>query len=214
MEKQKSQRGVSLVELVFVLVIVGILTTFAVMAYSSSRKHAADDQARHILDMLDEARQKALNQRNTMRVEINKTKKKITLIDEEDWKTVTDDRVVRSMPLSSNAEVGAAPNNVSAGPTATSPIPVPTYTASTYPLSSGDQKITLRFRRDGQVVDAGTNETGAGSLVTGATVYVYNKTPTGNNPDVVRAVTVLGSTGETSIYRCRVVSGTCTNWAK
>lgn len=214
MKNQKGQRGGSLVEVIFVLVIVSIITGFAVMSYSSSRKHAADDQAHNLLDMLDEARQKALNQRNTMRVEINKTKKKITLIDEETDVTATDDHIVRNLPLSGNTVVGTSPNNVSSGPPATSPIPVLAYASSTYPLSSGDQKITLRFRRDGQVVDAGTNPLGAGSIITGATIYVYNTTPTGKNPDVVRAVTVLGTTGETSIYKCRVVSNVCGGWSR
>jgi len=214
MKKTSNQKGVSLVELIFVLVITGILTGIAVVSYSSSRKYAADDQARRIVDMLDEARQKSLNQRNTMRVEINKTKSIITLIDEEKPEMDTDDKIIRSIPFSANATIGAAPNNVSAGPTATSPVPVPAYTTSTYRLSSGDQKITLRFKRDGQVVDAGTNSVGAGSVVTGATIYVYSTTATGTNPDVVRAVTVLGASGDSAIYKCQVTGGSCGAWSR
>jgi prepilin-type N-terminal cleavage/methylation domain-containing protein len=214
MKKKSNQKGVSLVELIFVLVITGIITGIAVVSYSSARKYAADDQARKIVDLLDEARQKSLNQRNTMRVEINKTKSIVTLIDENTPAVATDDKIIRSIPFSSNATIGAAPNNVSAGPTATSPIPVPAYTTSTYPLSSGDQKITLRFKRDGQVVDAGTDSVGAGSAVTGATIYVYSTTASGTNPDVVRAITVLGSSGDTAIYKCQVTGSSCGAWSR
>ncbi|MET0753142.1 MAG: prepilin-type N-terminal cleavage/methylation domain-containing protein [Pyrinomonadaceae bacterium] len=218
MKKTSNQKGVSLVELIFVLVITGIMTGIAVVSYSSSRKYAADDQARQIVDLLDEARQKSLNQRNTMRVEINKTKNIITLIDENDSNgvtpVVTNDRIIRSLPISTNATVGAAPNNVSAGPTATSPIPVPSYTTSTYPLSTGDQKITLRFRSNGQVVDAGTDNVGTGSVITGATIYVYSTTASGTNPDVIRAVTVLGTSGDTAIYKCQVTGSSCGAWSR
>lgn len=212
MKKKSNQKGASLIELVFVMVIIGIITTIAVVSYTGSRKYSADDQARHIVDMLDEARQKSLNQRNTMRVEINKTKGKITLIDENKANDVTDDKIIRNMPISSLSVVGAAPNNVSSGPAATSPIPVPSYTSSTYPLSSGDQKITLRFKRNGQVVNAGTNNTGAGEIVTGATIYVYSATASDTNPDVIRAITVLGSSGDTAILKCKVTSNVCGTW--
>lgn len=204
----------SLVELIFVLVIVGIISAIALTSFTSARKYSADDSARKIVDLFDEARQKALNQRNTMRVEINKTKKMVTLIDENTSATADDDKVIRSIPLSDAATVGAAPNNVSTGPTATSPIPVPVYATSSYPLSVGDQKITLRFRRNGQVVDAGTTPTGAGEMVTGATIYVYSATASGTNPDVVRAVTVLGTSGDTAIYKCRVTGSSCGAWSK
>lgn len=214
MKKTSNQQGVSLIELIFVLVIVGIITGIAVVSYSSPRKYSADDQARKIVDMLDEARQKSLNQRNTMRVEINKTKNIITLIDENTSTVATDDKIIRSLPLSTNAVVGGAPNNVSAGPVASSPIPVPAYTTSAYPLSSGDQKITLRFKRDGQVVDAGTDSLGTGSVVTGATIYVYSATASGTNPDVVRAITVLGSSGDTAIYKCQVTGSSCGSWSR
>ena len=193
MKNTSNQKGVSLVELIFVPVITGILTGIAVVSFSGARKYAADDQARAIVDLLDEARQKSLNQRNTMRVEINKTKSIVTLIDENTPTTATDDKIIRSIPLSANATVGAAPNNVSAGPAATSPIPVPTYTSSTYPLSNGDQKITVRFRRNGQVVDVGTDSIGTGSVTTGATIERYGTTASGTNPDVVRAITVLAN---------------------
>lgn len=209
------QSGFSLLELVIVMTVTIIITTVAVVAYSSSRKHSADDQGRQIVDILDEARQKALNQRTTFRVEINRTQNRIRLIDEKTATTATDDVEVKSVQLSAQTTIGPVPPNVSATPTATSPIPVATYSSSTYPLSSGDQKITLRFRRNGQVVDVGTDNIGTGSIVNGMTIYVYPKTASGVNPDVVRALTVLGTSGDTSFLKCKFdANKRCAGWTR
>lgn len=209
------QSGFSLLELIIVMTVTIIITTVAVVAYSSSRKHSADDQARQIADILDEARQKALNQRTTFRVEINKTRNRIRLIDEKTATTATDDVEIKSVQLSAQTTVGPIAPNVTATPTATSPIPVSTYSSSTYPLSSGDQKITLRFRKNGQVVDVGTDNIGTGSIVNGMTIYVYPKTASGVNPDVVRALTVLGTSGDTSLLKCKFdANKRCAGWTR
>jgi prepilin-type N-terminal cleavage/methylation domain-containing protein len=211
-----SQAGVSMIEVLIVLAVLAILSTIAVISFWSGRKYSADDQAKKIIDIFDEARQKALNQRKTFRVEINKTKSEVRLIDEgPDINPVaTDDVILKRIPISGQVGIGAAPSNVSGAPTATSPIPVPAYASSTYPLSSGDEKITLRFRRNGQVVDVGTDNIGSGSLMNGATIYVYSNTPSLSNPDVIRAITVLGTTGDTSLYKCKFTSSTCGNWSR
>lgn len=214
MKKTSSQAGFSLIELVAVISILTILATVAVVSFWSSRKYTAEDQAKNIIDLFDEARQKSLNQRKTFRIEINKTKKELRLIDEMTSSTADDDVILKKYQISSQVVIGAAPNNVSGAPTATTPINVPSYATSTYPLSSGDEKITLRFRRNGQVVDAGVDNIGTGSLINGATIYVYSRTPSVTNPDVIRAVTVLGTTGDTSLYKCKFVSSNCTNWSR
>ncbi len=215
MKKTSSQAGFSLIEVIIVIAVLVILSTIAVVTFWTSRKYSADDQAKKIIDVFDEARQKALNQRKTFRVEINKTQSEIRLIDEgTDTTTASDDVILKKYPLSGQVVIGAAPSNASGAPTATSPIPVPTYAASTYPLSSGDQKITLRFKRNGQVVDTGTDNIGTGSLMNGATIFVYSNTPSVSNPDVIRAVTVLGTTGDTSLYKCQFASSTCGSWSR
>lgn len=204
-----------MVELIIVISVLTILSTIAVVTFWSTRKYSADDQAKKIIDVFDEARQKALNQRKTFRVEINKTKRELRLIDEgDDVTTANDDKILNKYKLSSQVVVGAPPNNVTGKPTATTPINVPAYANSTYPLSSGDEKITLRFKRNGQVVDAGTDNIGTGSLMNGATIYVYSTTPSISNPDVIRAVTVLGTTGDTSLYKCKFISSACGNWSR
>lgn len=215
MKNKSSQAGFSMIELIIVISVLTILSTIAVVTFWSTRKYSADDQARKIIDVFDEARQKALNQRKTFRVEINKTKNELRLIDEgDDATTANDDKILKKYKLTSQVVVGSPPNNVSGKPTATTPINVPAYAKSSYPLSSGDEKITLRFKRNGQVVDAGTDDTGTGSLMSGATIYVYSTTPSISNPDVIRAVTVLGTTGDTSLYKCRFISSACGNWSR
>jgi prepilin-type N-terminal cleavage/methylation domain-containing protein len=205
--------GFSIIEVLLVISVLAILSTVAIISFWSTRKYSADDQAKKLIDVFDEARQKALNQRKTFRVEINKTQNELRLIDEgDDATTANDDVVLKKSQLSGQVVVGSAPGNVSGAPTASSPIPVPAYAMSSYPLSSGDEKITLRFKRNGQVVDAGTDHIGTGSLSSGATIYVYSTTPSVTNPDVIRAVTVLGTTGDTSLYKCRFVSNSCTNY--
>ena len=204
-----------MIEMIIVISVLTILSTIAVVTFWNSRKYSADDQAKKIIDIFDEARQKALNQRKTFRVEINKTKTELRLIDEgDDATTADDDKILKKYKLTNQVVVGDPPNNVSGKPTATTPINVPAYANSTYPLSSGDDKITLRFKRNGQVVDAGTDNIGTGSLMSGATIYVYSNTPSVNSPDVIRAVTVLGTTGDTSLYKCKFTSTICGSWSR
>ncbi|MBK7708411.1 MAG: type II secretion system protein [Acidobacteria bacterium] len=215
MSNSTNQKGFSVIELIVVMMVIAVASAIAMYSFNNITKTAADDQARKIIDVLDEARQKALNQRTTFRVEINKTKNRIILIDENSIATANDDVVIKSEPLSSSVVIGAKPDNVTTTPTATSPIPVPQYLASNYVLSSGDQKITLRFRRNGQVVDAGTDGIGTGSLVSGATIYVHSNTPSVTSPNLVRAVTVLGSTGDTALLKCTFDTyGRCGSWVK
>ncbi|MBS1794553.1 MAG: hypothetical protein JSS81_11900 [Acidobacteria bacterium] len=215
MKKFSSQTGASVVEVLIVVAVLAILTTVALVSYTSTRKYSADEQARKIIDVFDEARQKALNQRKTFRVEINRTKSELRLIDEgSNATTANDDTILKKFQISSLVVVGSAPPNVTGAPTATTPINVPSYASSTYPLSNGEEKITLRFKRNGQVVDAGTDNVGTGSVMNGATIYVYSRTPSVNSPDVIRAVTVLGTTGDTSLYKCTFTAGSCGNWSR
>lgn len=215
MEKKLSQAGFSFVELILVVVIIAVLAAIALPRMWSRSKYAAEDQAKTLIDIFDEARQKALNQRKTFRVEINKTKNELRLIDEGDDATVaTDDKILKKSKLNVQVTIGAPPSNVTGAPTTTSPVSVPTYATSTYPLSSGDEKITLRFKRNGQVVDTGTDNIGTGSQPAGAKIFLYSKSSSGGAPDVIRAVTVLETTGDTSLYKCTFVSSSCTNWRR
>ncbi len=212
---RKSASGFSVLELLVVVAVVAVMSAIAVFSLNNLFKYATDSQSRKIVDIFDEARQKALNQRTIFRVEINKTKNRILLIDENSSSTAVDDAIVKSVPIDSEVVIGTKPSNVSTNPSATSPIPILTYQTSNYPLSNGDQKITLRFRRNGQVIDAGTDSIGTGSLVTGATVFLYAAKQGATTPTDVRAITVLGTTGDASMLSCKFdANKQCISWSK
>lgn len=185
------------------------------MSFSSPRKYYADDQAAKIEDVFNEARQMALNQRRIFRVEINKTKKRVILINEKDKTTASDDTVVRFAMFNNDIVINDKPNEVVTPPPTTYPVSYLSYVASNYPLSPNDEKITLRFKPDGQVVDAGSNNTGSGSVVTGAIIYIYTVNPQSSKPDVIRAITLSGVSGSMAIHRCVFnPAGNCGSWVQ
>lgn len=197
------------------LIFLSVFLGLALGMFSSKRKYAADDQSLQMLDILDEARQSALNQRRTFRVEINRTKKQIILINENSGGSASDDRIVRSVNFKEFVSVGDVPNNILASPTATSPIPVLDFARSEYPLSNGDEKITMRFSRDGLVMDTGTDNIGTGDVPRGATIYVFSNKQGTATPEIIRAITVLQTSGDASVLKCRFDSnGKCGNWQK
>lgn len=211
----ENQDGLTLLELIMVISVMSILSTFAIMSLSAPRKYYADDQAVRIVNIFNEARQMALNQRRVFRVELNRTKNEIILINENATNTANDDEIVKRVSFNNDIVINDQPSEVITAPPTTSPAPVLVYSSSNYPLSSGNEKITLRFRRDGQVVDAGNNNTGGGSLITGATIYIYTVSPTTSKPDVIRAVTLLGPSSGTAIYKCIFnTAGKCGSWVR
>lgn len=217
--KIKSAEGFSLVELMIVLIIIAILSSIAVMSLSYDKLYDTDKQAIQIVDLLQEARQRSLSQRNTMRVEINSTKNSIRLIDEKKPDDSADDVSIKAVAYRNNGVfIGTLPSNMSDNPAELSPVPPITFTTSNHPLSLGDRAATLRFLRNGTVHNAGTNSVGAGSIATGATVYIWSKYPNDNstNPTVgqiFRAITVLGTTGSSKLWKCSVTGGGCSDWA-
>lgn len=211
----RNNYGFSIVELLVVLLVVGVLAAMAVFAVGNVWKYGTDNQARKIIDFCDEARQKALNQRTTYRVEINKTRNRLLLINENSADTTNDDVIVKSEPLVSGVTLAVRPYNVPGVPTMTSPVPAAQFRSSSYPLTSGDQKITMRFRRNGQVVDEGNDGIGTGSIVSGSTIYLYATREGQSSPSDIRAVTVLGTTGDTSVFSCNFdANNRCVTWKK
>lgn len=210
--------GFSIVELLIVVILVGILSSIAFMSLSTGKLYEAERQALEITDVLQEARQRAISQRNTVRVEINQTKNAIRLIDEVKPGAAADDVVIKSVPYMNNGVyIGTAPANMSnGGPTETSPVVPVTFSTSTHPLSIGDQVSIIRFRK-GTAQNAGSDAIGTNSIPTGATVYVWSKYADDNSPNptvaqVIRAVTVLGSTGSSKLWKCSFTGNQCAAW--
>lgn len=213
------EKGFSLIELIIVLLVISILSVLSLMAFKGEKKFLADSQAYLILDIFGEARQRALTQHETMRVEINKTTSKVRLISENLPGDANDDREIKSFQLESPNYVvfTHAPTNITVDPTDVTPIPAIVFKKSVHPSSLGNEVATLRFLRNGNVVDAGSNAVGNNSVMTGATVFVwmpdYSESgaalPRGT---VVRAVTILGSTGSTKYWKCPIIEGQCDGW--
>lgn len=215
MKSSCSQKGFSLIELLLVIMMIAILVAVSVMSFASTRKYDADNQALELVDLLNQARQSALNQRRVFRVEINKTKRQVSLINENDFNTADDDRIVKFITLRKGVFVNEVPSNVAAAPTASTPIPILDFVSSGYPLSSGEEKVTLRFARNGRVLDTGSDSIGTGSLMRGATIYVYTNREGTDTPEIIRAVTVTQTSGSTSILRCSFDSTKkCGNWKR
>lgn len=218
-QKFNSDKGFSIIELVVVLLIIGVLSAFAVWALKTSKLYNAETQALALIDVMQEARQRSLSQRRTMRVEINSTKKLIRLINENTPGNASDDTIIKSVPFMDNNTllIGRTPTNMSGSPTELSPVPASSFSTSLHPLSANDKVITLRFLRNGTVVNAGNDAIGTGAVPTGATIYVWARRDTDTNPNttaanIFRAVTVLGSSGATRLWKCATVNNQCTNW--
>lgn len=216
---QTYQQGFSMIELLIVMLVVCILSVLTLMAFKGEQKFLADTQAYLILDVLNEAKQRALTQHETMRVEINKTTNSVRLIAENDPGVATDDQIVRTVVLESQNYVvtETAPTNIEESPTDSSPVPAITFSTSVHPLSTSNQVATLRFLRTGKVVNAGSNAIGTNATTTGATIFVWmpeyssSGTPL-QSGSIIRAITLVGTTGSARYWRCEVAEGQCTDW--
>lgn len=225
--KFSSASGFSLIETLAVIVVIGVLAAIAIMSFSAPKRYAADDQAMKILDVLQEARQKALTQKRVMRVEFNNTTKQVRLINEYDTKAMnsslasdsSDDKEIRSVPFDvKNLVIGTKPSNVTTTvPTQTTPIPEVSFSTTIYPLSNGNSVKTLCFVKDGRVLDPGSNGLcePEKDVPGGVTVYVYEKPDATGKSKIVRAVTVSGITGAADIVKCQLdASSACVKWVK
>lgn len=215
----QKEQGFSLIELVIVVLIISILSVISIISFKGEKKYLADDQAYKILDILNEARQRALTQHETMRVEFNKTKNIVQLISENAPGDAADDQVIKSLSLADTAYVivGVTPTNVNTAPSEMSPTPVLNFKQSKHPLSLADSVATLRFVTNGTVLDAGSNKIGANAAITGATIYIWspnyskNNTPL-NTGNIIRAIMVQGTSGLSRYTKCALVNNRCGNW--
>lgn len=219
--KLNNESGFSFLELIIVMLIISIVSVFALMSLKGEKKFAADTEAYKIIDIIHEARQRSLTQHETMRVEFNQTQNSVRLIEENEPGTAADDKEIKTLKLPDvrNVVVGAAPKNISTAPTEISPVKVLSYQASIYPLSQGNTTATLRFTHTGKVLNAGSNAVGDNSAMTGATIYVWMPDYSASNQplssgSVIRAITVQGTSGLSRYLKCPVASGKCEKWAQ
>lgn len=200
----KRQEGFSMIELMVVLGVLVILSIVALFSISAKQKYPPDDQSYLLFDLLQEARMKSITQRTIFRFEIDNTNKKIWLVNEKDPALDTDDEVVKTSSFAKGVSIGVMPANVNTLPTGSSPIPVIPFSTSKFLLTQNNQTITLRFDGKGQVLDKGSNSKGSGAIVTGATIFVSETLDAASNAKIIRAVTVNGISGNSSILKCQL----------
>lgn len=215
----KNVEGFSLIELLVVLTMIMILSgaTFFFLN-ANQRLYKPDDQSLQIVDVLQEARQRSLTQRETIRVEVDITANVVRLIDENSQttpRTTNDDVIIRQVPLLSNFEVrvDTRPDDIAYNPPEELPVPSALYRQSTYRFSPNNQVCTMRFLSGGTVVDAGNNNLGDGAVTRGVTLHIWS--PKRNNPnesEVARAITVIGSTGSIRLWEFNSASEEANKW--
>lgn len=213
---REQESGFSLIELFAVLIIIGIVSAIAIFYLTGHQKlYKPDDQSLLITDILQEARQRSLTQRETMRVEINLDRNTVNLIDENTPTTADDDRQLRNLKMfdPSEVSVGALPGNITDLPPESLPAPVAVFRSSVYPTSISQNVCTLRFLSNGTVVDAGNNPVGTGAASVGTTLPIWsrNKAVTGNS-DIARAITVIGATGTIRLWEYDASLTTTNKW--
>lgn len=198
-EKLRDQSGFSLVEILIAFTLVTLVGVSASYYLANHKKlYRVDDQTLQITDILQEARQRSLTQRETMRVEIDLIENHVRLIDENGITSADDDEVLKKFPIYFPNEVrmDRRPTNIGYEPPEPLPVPSAVYTPSVYPSSATHQVATLRFMSNGTVTNGGNNGTADGAIVTGFSLYIWQ--PSAENPNdslQARALTVVGSTG-------------------
>jgi prepilin-type N-terminal cleavage/methylation domain-containing protein len=203
-KRHNKMRGVSLVEIIIVLVIISILSAISIpYIFNYTKLYKPEDQALKVMDLMREASQMALTRRRTMRFEIDLTANEVLIID-ENGTGAADDRQIKAMSLEAVnlVRMDAIPTGV------TAPAP-PNYGPAAFAADTtghlrgatnvnGNNVWAARFRRDGTVVNT------AGSA-TSNTLYLWEPLTPGNAApkDVkgVRAITIFGGTGAVRYWK-------------
>jgi prepilin-type N-terminal cleavage/methylation domain-containing protein len=210
------QKGFSLIELLIVMALILIVTTVSLFYLVGQRKlYNTDQEALQVIDLIQEARQRALTQREILRVEVDLTSNSGRLINENDPSTTSDDRVMRQVTFypTANVRLDMRPNNVTTAPPEILPAPTAVFAGSLHPLSAGHNVAVFRFLADGTVRNAGTNALGAGSVPTGSTLYIWKPKPSNNNEaDLTKAITILGATGSVRMWDLATAPDGSTFW--
>lgn len=203
-------------ELLMVLAIILILSSLSLFYLTAHQTlYKPDEQALLITDIFQEARQKSLTQRETHRIEINRTRKTVRLIDENTPGTVDDDLVIREMNLleDSVVTVGVKPGNIPDNPPEPLPVPDAVFVPSNYPTSIGDSVATFRFMANGTVTNAGNTSTGNGAVVTGGTMHIWAPDKDNQaNAGIARSITVIGSSGSVRLWEYDRSLSTTNKW--
>lgn len=213
---KKNQDGFSVIEILLVLGIIMVISGASVFYLSAHQKlYKTDDQTLVIIDFLQEARQRSLTQRETMRVEIDIIDNSIRLIDENTTATENDDAVLKehNLYLPNDVRMDRRPNEISDNPPEPLPVSTAVFSPSVYPSSGAHRVCTFRFQSNGTILDAGNNATGNNASIAGATLHIWQPDKTNNDQSTVaRAITLIGSTGSIRLWEYDRASTQTNKW--
>ena len=150
-------------ELLIVLSIIGIMAGVSLFYLTAHRRlFKPSEQARQIIDVMQEARQRALTQRETLRVEIDLEDNVVRLVDENTTSTKTDVKIKQiSLLSSSEVKVETPPTDVTAKPNPDMVLPDAKFKKVTTSTNLNHKAFILRFRSDGTVMDTDGKPNGA-----------------------------------------------------
>jgi prepilin-type N-terminal cleavage/methylation domain-containing protein len=190
--KCRSRRhdGFSLIEVMFVLGILAVLTSISMLQIQSARSALRGDAAmRVVLSQMNQAREMAIAQRRYMRVTFTATPPTVYVVREDTTTTTT---TLAAIPFEGGAKF-AVPTTLTSKDTPDNfgnSTPT-TFTSGngTFASTNGSSSV-IKFAPDGTLVDW-NGQTANGSVFTSIA----------DDPLSARAVTVLGSTGRVRGYR-------------
>jgi len=212
----KGQSGFSLIELLAVVSVIMILSGIMLFyANNHTKLYKVDDESLQIVDVFQEARQRALAQREVMRVEINTNTNMVTLYSENGPTVATDDVVIKRFILAPTTQVKftTRPAQITVNPPEPMPVPTAVFKTSVYPATAGNSVCTIRFKSDGSAMDGGTNPTATDAVQTGVSLFVWSpKTGSTTESDQARALTVLGATGAIRMWEWDVRMTGANKW--
>jgi prepilin-type N-terminal cleavage/methylation domain-containing protein len=207
----RREGGYSVLELMMVLVIIGVMAAFSVMALRPSKNaYMPDTAASVVLSFLREASARALAERRTIRVEIYfaaDQRHHIRMIDQNTLTPPAAEFTVRDEALPKPADVSMAVPTPGGTPITPPPAPY-SFTAAAIPTTTVGTPWAIRFSSFGSACDATLQPLSA-------TIYLFTPTSVGGTTpttvDGVRAITVAGSGGSTRFWKYRTGSGFVSN---
>jgi Tfp pilus assembly protein FimT len=179
--------GYSVIELLVIVSVIIVLTGAAVFSMlPQKRAYSTDDAAAQVSNFLRDAYQRAISQRQTMKVQIDRSTMLIKMFDENTLPT-GDEIEIRRAQL--NPEISV--NQPTVGGSSLNPPASP----FNYPVATYSSNLWVaRFRSDGSVVDANGN-------TLSATIFFSPVSMKTNETNLIRAVTLFGPSGSMRFWR-------------